>query len=689
MLAPLRVHMNRMFCGEISSPRRDLSILRVLNGFAFLLVASQLALAAVGSHAVVVVPVANMYSSASDNVDVVSQAILGTNVEVLEQSSGWDKVRTNDQYIGWIRQEEVRELEAGASGYAASGAVAQVRSLSANLYRETDVTLHRPVLRVPFETRLEVVKQGEGNEARWLEVQLPDRRSTWIQSGDVDLAPRKLSIEESIALGRRFLGVTYTWGGAVNLRVRLLRVYPNADTEPWNYHAARCRLTGSVDGRRGDQSQKITCRGFALFRRFAQSHHAYRHVYRPRAVHTRYCSRSSWSTNQPIERPALDAAACGMQENQMNWLTCLACCTSICLVMAQPGFAENLPQEQKIDAILTSAGLKAGIPGAAVIVIKDDKPVFERGYGVKDLSTLEKIDARTNFRLASVTKQFTAMAVMLLVHDGKLRYDERLTDIFPDFPEYGRAITLRMLLNHTSGLQDYEDLMTQPDPSRPVEQTQIQDAGVLDLLKKQNSTKFTPGSKWQYSNSGYVLLGLIVQKVSVQSFPEFLHDRIFSPAGMNNAVAYVRGINQVPNRAYGNSFENGAWKQTDQDSTSATLGDGGVYSSIEDMTKWEHALRHNTLLSRDEMQAALTPVDVPGVEGPDGMPAQYGFGWFLNPYKGHARMWHYGETVGFRTTIQRFTNDGLTVIMLCNRADLNPSALALHIADLYLDGNRE
>lgn len=386
----------------------------------------------------------------------------------------------------------------------------------------------------------------------------------------------------------------------------------------------------------------------------------------------------------------------------MSWLTWLACCTSICLVMAQSVFAENSPRAQKIDAILASAGLKSGIPGAAVIVIENDKPVFERGYGARDINTLQKIDERTNFRLASVTKQFTAMAVMLLVHDGKLKYDERLTDIFPDFPEYGRAITVRMLLNHTSGLLDYEDLMDshpseiakggaarQPDPNLPVEQTQIHDGGVLELLKKQNSTKFTPGSKWQYSNSGYVLLGVIVQKVSGRSFPEFLHDRIFSPARMNNTVAYVRGNNKVPNRAFGNSFENGAWKQTDQDSTSATLGDGGVYSSVEDMAKWDHSLRHNTLLSNEEMQAALTPVNVPGVEGPDGTPAQYGFGWFLNPYKGHARMWHYGETIGFRTTIQRFTKDGVTVIMLCNRADLNPSAVALQIADLYLDENQK
>src|SRR5262249_3133783 len=173
------------------------------------------------------------------------------------------------------------------------------------------------------------------------------------------------------------------------------------------------------------------------------------------------------------------------------------------------------------------------------------------GYGVTDLHSLSKINAHTNFRLASVTKQFTAMAIMLLVHDRRLRYDDRLTDIFPDFPDYGRAITIRHLLNHTSGLLDYEDLMPQPDPSLPVDQIQIQDAGVLDLLKQQKTTKFRPGSKWEYSNSGYVVLGLIVQKVSGKLFPDFLRVRIFGPLGMNHTLAYVRGKNEVRDRAYG------------------------------------------------------------------------------------------------------------------------------------------
>jgi CubicO group peptidase (beta-lactamase class C family) len=329
-------------------------------------------------------------------------------------------------------------------------------------------------------------------------------------------------------------------------------------------------------------------------------------------------------------------------------------------------------------------------PGAAVLVIKDGRAVFERGYGVTDLRTRRPIDARTNFRLASVTKQFTAAAVMLLVRDGKLRYEDSLTGIFPDFPEYGRAITIRHLLNHTSGLPDYEDLIPPYDTSIPVEQIQIKDAGVLELLEQQKAGKFEPGSRWAYSNSGYVVLGLVVEKISGRSFAEFLHDRIFVPLQMTNTLAYERGKNDVPNRAYGHTKEGGRWSETDQSPTSATLGDGGVYSSLSDLAKWDEALRRHTLLGEREMSPALTPVRVPegAPTGPDGGPADYGFGWFLNPWKGHARMWHYGETAGFRTGIQRFTGDGLTVIVLCNRTDLDAGAAALKAAEFSLEARR-
>ena len=355
------------------------------------------------------------------------------------------------------------------------------------------------------------------------------------------------------------------------------------------------------------------------------------------------------------------------------------------LLMPIPSFPTEAVTPDQIDTIFSHL-IAPNAPGAAVLVIHNGRAVLQRGYGITDLRTHTKISPETNFRLASLTKQFTAMAIMLLVHDGKLRYADPLTDIFSDFPQYGRTITIRDLLNHTSGLQDYEDLMPQPDPKLPVEQTQIHDAEVLELLKQQKATKFAPGSRWAYSNSGYVLLGLVVEKVSGQPFSDFLHDRVFAPLKMTNTLAYVRGKNEIPNRAFGHSLESAGWKGTDQSPTSATLGDGGVYSSIEDLARWDQALRKHTLLSEKEVQSALTPVQVPegAVTEPDGTPAAYGFGWFLNPYHGHLRMWHYGETVGFRTTIQRFVKDDLTIIVLCNRSDLNASALAPQVANLFL-----
>lgn len=348
----------------------------------------------------------------------------------------------------------------------------------------------------------------------------------------------------------------------------------------------------------------------------------------------------------------------------------------------------------QLDKIFTSL-TDSRSPGVAVLVRRNNRTVFKRGYGVTDLKSQTPIDAHTNFRLASCTKQFTAMAVMLLVHDGKLRYDEPMTEIFPDFPAYGKSITIRNLLNHTSGLPDYEELMEKASPNLWNADHQIQDAEVLKLLESEDHGKFAPGTKWSYSNSGYVTLGLIVAKVSGEPFGDFLSKRIFRPLKMRHTVAFVKGKNEVSHRAYGHSKEDGTFEETDQSATSATLGDGGVYSNLEDLARWDDALAHHKLLGEPEMQPALTPFKLPdgslplwqsdpGDTDPQaGKSVSYGFGWFLDPYKGHARMWHYGDTVGFKTAIERFTADRLTVIVLSNRSDLDAGVLAAKVADVY------
>jgi CubicO group peptidase (beta-lactamase class C family) len=360
----------------------------------------------------------------------------------------------------------------------------------------------------------------------------------------------------------------------------------------------------------------------------------------------------------------------------------------ILLGLAFPALLAAQVRVNPIDAIFSP--LKSdSAPGAAVEVIHRGHVIFQRGYGVAELRTRERITPQTNFRLASCTKQFTAMAIMLLVHDGKLRYDQTLSEVFPGFPAHGKTITIRHLLNHTSGLKDYEDLLAAQYPKTPDEKIpQIHDADVLTLMERQTATDFPPGSQWRYSNSGYVLLGLVVQKASGEPFGRFLEERIFASLEMKNTVLYEKGKNDVAQRAYGHTLTRGRWKQTDQSSTSATLGDGGIYSSVDDLAKWDAALGSYKLLSEKEMREALTPVRVPAAKdasAPLGNQS-YGFGWFLDPYKGHKHMWHYGETVGFRTAIERFPDDELTVLVLANRSDVNPQELALKAADLYLAG---
>lgn len=379
------------------------------------------------------------------------------------------------------------------------------------------------------------------------------------------------------------------------------------------------------------------------------------------------------------------------------------------LVLSALGVAAGLGEQtspasvdKKLDELL-SAVTSPDAPGLAALVRQNGKTVFERGYGVGDLRSGVRLDARTNFRLASFTKQFTAMAIMLLVHDGKLRYDESLTEVFPDFPDYGKTITVRNLLNHVSGLPDYEELMEAAEKasgSMWSPEKQIQDEEVLKLLETDQSGKFAPGTSWSYSNSGYVVLGLVVAKTSGKAYGEFLRERIFAPLKMNHTIVYQKGKNEVANRAFGHSKENDLFKETDQSSTSATLGDGGIYSNLEDLAKWDDALRNHTLLSEKEMRPALTPVKLNDGSEPHwptqpngdnlhpGKPVSYGFGWFLDPYSGHARMWHAGSTMGFRTVIERFLGENLTIIILSNRTDLDPEKLSLQAADLFLPAKR-
>ncbi len=326
-------------------------------------------------------------------------------------------------------------------------------------------------------------------------------------------------------------------------------------------------------------------------------------------------------------------------------------------------------KETKIKQLFTD--YTGNRPGASIMVIKDSEPVVVKSYGMADRENKNPVKPETNFRLASLTKQFTAMGIMLLVKENKLQLDDKVTDIFPDFPEYGRKITIQHLLQHTSGLIDYENLI--PDTAtRPVH-----DEDVLAMMTQVDSTYFEPGTKHRYSNSAYAVLVKIIEKISGLSFPEYLRNNIFLPLQMTQSMAFVEGRNQVPDRAFGYHVTTDSIPFSDQSITSAVLGDGGIYSSVLDLYKWDQALYTDKLLPEKLFEQTVEP----GLKG-------YGFGWRIDDFYGHYRMSHTGSTCGFRNVIQRYPEQKLSIIILTNRREPDVEPLANKIAKLYLSNGR-
>jgi len=354
---------------------------------------------------------------------------------------------------------------------------------------------------------------------------------------------------------------------------------------------------------------------------------------------------------------------------------------TLALCLALPGCAARgkgsgprpVGDEQRALDSLFAAYTGPSKPGGSVVVIRDATVVVRRAYGMADLERRVPASPETDYRLASVSKQFTAMCIMLLARDGKLELDLPVRRILPELPQRIAPVTIRHLLNHTSGLWDYEDLIAE---SRT---TQLDDGDVLSMVASKDSLYFPPGTAYRYSNSGYVLLGIIVARVSGISFPRFLQARIFGPLGMTSSVAHVEGSDTVPHRAYGYSPRGGGFEQTDQSVTSATLGDGGIYTNVDDMTRWDRALSDTTLVGAELMTLATTPPALPR-----GSQTEYGFGWFIDSYRGEQRWRHTGETSGFHNAIMRFPARRLTVIVLTNRSSGEPDAIAERIADRYL-----
>ena len=337
------------------------------------------------------------------------------------------------------------------------------------------------------------------------------------------------------------------------------------------------------------------------------------------------------------------------------------------ILMTTTGDASAATREATIDAWMQDYA--GPVPGASVLVLKDGAPVFQRSYGMADLEAAIAASPTANYRLASISKQFTAAGVLLLAEDGALAIDDPLRRWLPSLPAATDGITLRHLLSHTSGLVDYEDLI-------PDEQTrQVRDADVLRLLEHQERLYFHAGSAYRYSNSGYALLALVVERASGQRFATFLRTRIFLPLGMRATQAREDDGPAVTDRAFGYSLVGGRWQRTDQSTTSAVLGDGGIYSSLEDLAHWDTALYDDRLLSAASRAQAFAPATATSERDV----AHYGFGWRLQD----GMQWHSGESIGFRNVLLRFPAQRLTVVVLTNRNDPEPYRLARRIAGLW------
>jgi CubicO group peptidase (beta-lactamase class C family) len=319
---------------------------------------------------------------------------------------------------------------------------------------------------------------------------------------------------------------------------------------------------------------------------------------------------------------------------------------------------------------------KEKCPGCVVGVVRNGKLTSEVAIGYADLENDIKVSRHTNFRLASVTKQFIAVAILVLVEKKQIFTDDTLSKFFTDFPDYSKDITIHHLLTHSSGLFDYEELI----PGN--QECQVHDCDVLELLKNQKDTFFPPGTGYSYSNGGYCLLRLIIEKVSGQSIDSFLKKYLFVPLGMDATVVDHEGLTVISTRAYGYSGKDTEWTRTDQDMTSATIGDGGIYSSLEDMQKWVQVFYTDKVLSK-EMRDLLLKRRILTDEGKN---VYYGYGLFLKDHKGKKVIYHMGSSIGFQTGLYCIPEEESAVIFLSNRTGENGSEIAERIIDAVLLG---
>jgi CubicO group peptidase (beta-lactamase class C family) len=324
-------------------------------------------------------------------------------------------------------------------------------------------------------------------------------------------------------------------------------------------------------------------------------------------------------------------------------------------------------------------------PGAAVMVIKNGKVLLKKGYGLADLESRTAITANTAFLLASVTKQFTAMAIMILQERKQLSFDDPLSKFFSEFPAYAESITVRHLLNHLAGFPEYDELFVTtgkidkdwPRSSKSARsefEPTAKDA--LRLLEDVKVLRFEPGTKFEYSNSGYVILAQIVEKVSGQRFCAFLKQNIFQPLAMNGSILYDENRPSIPNAALSYKFEKGMYQDISYAPQNAIYGEDNIYTTLDDMFRWDQALYGEKLVRAETLKQAFTPGRLTNRNS-----IPYGFGWFVDPH----RVRHSGSWLGYRTAIARYPDKQFSVIVLSNVADCGVGSIVDKISEIYIE----
>ena len=315
-----------------------------------------------------------------------------------------------------------------------------------------------------------------------------------------------------------------------------------------------------------------------------------------------------------------------------------------------------------------------GSPGCALGIVQRGGLVYSRGYGLASIELGVPITSRTVFDIGSVSKQFTAMAVLLLAREGKLSLDDEIQKYVPEIPRYARPVTIRHLLHHTSGLRDYIDLLVW---SGLDEEAVTDDTDALGILARQQGANFAAGAEFRYSNTGFFLLSVLVRRVSGKSLRDFAAERIFRPLGMSHTQYVDRHDLIVPGKAAsyaradsGYRLALANWEQT---------GDGAVNTTVEDLLAWDG----NFSSGRVGGDGALRELQTTGVLN-DGKPVTYALGLVVDRYRGARRVAHGGSWAGFRAQLTRFPDLGTSIIVLCNLAEAGPGALAARVADLVL-----